>query len=194
LKKTQEHITDEELLRRYFSDADPQWLGLVLERYTGLLFGVAMKYLKDEDMAKDIVQTVFLKALSEIPKKEIKNIGAWLYQVAKNECFNQFRMQKSMVDEEVLEQIKQPEEVAFSKLLLEDKKSAVLLEALEQIKTEQKISISMFYFEKKSYQQISESLKIDIKQVKSNIQNGKRNLKIILMESTPNLFKKDDHD
>lgn len=193
MENKQNHISDEQLLKRYYSDENAEWLGVLLQRYTALLLGVAMKYLKDEYAAKDIVQTVFYKALSEIPKKEIKNIGAWLYQVAKHECFNHFRMQKTMLDEEVLEQIPHPDDILIANLLKEEEKSLILKSAIEELKIDQKQSIHLFYFEKKSYQQISESMDISIKQVKSNIQNAKRNLKNIL-ESKPELFKGEHHD
>ena len=182
LRNKQDYKSDEQLLQRYYSDGNPEWLGILLERYTGLLLGVSMKYMKDEYAAKDIVQTVFYKALAEIPKKEIKNIGAWLYQVAKHECFNHFRMQKNMIDEEVLEQMPHPDDILIANLLKEEEKSLILKSAIEELKIDQKQSILMFYFEKKSYQQISELMEVDIKQVKSNIQNAKRNLKNILYQ------------
>ena len=50
--------------------------------------------------------------------------------------------------------------------------------ALEDLKMEQQDCIRLFYIEKKSYDQISEQLNISLNQVKSAIQNGKRNLKI----------------
>ncbi|MBD0332548.1 MAG: sigma-70 family RNA polymerase sigma factor, partial [Chitinophagaceae bacterium] len=46
-------MTDTELLNHYYSDKDPQWIGILLERYTLLLVGVCMKYLKNEEDAKD---------------------------------------------------------------------------------------------------------------------------------------------
>ena len=54
-----DHISDTELLERYYSDKDNQWLGLVLQRYTVLLLGVCMKYLKNEEEARDAVQQIF---------------------------------------------------------------------------------------------------------------------------------------
>ena len=56
-----EHISDNDLLDKFYSDHDNQWLGIVLQRYTLLLLGVCMKYLKNEEEAKDAVQQIFLK-------------------------------------------------------------------------------------------------------------------------------------
>ena len=57
------HITDSELMERFNSDRNNEWLGILMQRYTLVLLGVCMKYLKNEEEAKDAVQQVFLKAI-----------------------------------------------------------------------------------------------------------------------------------
>jgi RNA polymerase sigma-70 factor (ECF subfamily) len=180
LSKDYQHISDEELLSRFGSDGNNDWLGILLERYTMLLFGVCMKYLKHEEQAKDAVQQVFLKALSEVPKYKIDNIGGWLYQVARNLCLSNLRSKKEYSDEESLQYIAQPEEVPLSLLIEKEKDIDRLKKELLNLKEEQRVCIAAFYLEKKSYQQISELTGFSIKQVKSHIQNGKRNLKLKL--------------
>ena len=63
-----------------------------------------------------------------------------------------------------------------------------LEEEIETLKDEQKSCIKLFYLEQKSYQEISDILKMDIKKVKSSIQNGKRNLKIKLEKIIVKIF------
>ena len=63
------HITDQELLEKFYAGHDNEWLGILLQRYTLLLLGVSMKYLKNEEEAKDSVQQVFLK----VPKHPLKS-------------------------------------------------------------------------------------------------------------------------
>jgi hypothetical protein len=41
------HMTDQELLARYYEQHNNDWLGVLLQRYTLLLFGVCMKYIKE---------------------------------------------------------------------------------------------------------------------------------------------------
>ncbi|WP_306343212.1 RNA polymerase sigma factor, partial [Escherichia coli] len=65
-KDNYNHISDNDLLDHYRNDGNNQWLGIFLERYTLLLFGVCMKYLKNEEEAKDAVQQVFVKAIQEL--------------------------------------------------------------------------------------------------------------------------------
>src|SRR5215212_9450779 len=86
-----DHITDAELLELYYADKNQEWIGILLERYTLLLLGVCMKYLKDENEAKDCVQQVFLKVLTEVSKYHIEYFKSWLYMVAKNHCLMKLR-------------------------------------------------------------------------------------------------------
>ena len=56
---------DNELLENFYADHDNKWLGILLPRYTLLLLGVCMKYLKNEQDAQDCVQHIFLKVINE---------------------------------------------------------------------------------------------------------------------------------
>ena len=84
-------INDKDLLQRFYTDGNNEWLGILLERYTLLLFGVCMKYLKNEEEAKDAVQQVFLKVIGELRKYKVEYFKTWLYMVAKNHCLMKLR-------------------------------------------------------------------------------------------------------
>ena len=85
-QKKIEHITDFEILELYYQQKDNDLLGVLLQRYTLLLFGTCLKYLKNEAEARDAVQQVFLKSLAEIPKYRITYFKSWIYMVTKNHC------------------------------------------------------------------------------------------------------------
>ncbi len=71
----------------------------------------------------------------------------------------------------------------------EGKSKILLLEkAIDQLKSDQKKCIVLFYINEKSYQQICDELGLSLMQVKSSIQNGKRNIKLLLEKQ--NEFKK----
>ncbi len=173
-------MTDQELLNRYYSDRNTKWIGLLLSRYTLLLFGVSMKYLKDEEEAKDAVQFIFLKVLTEIPKYKVTYFKSWLYMIARNHCLMQLR-KKGLVrslDELQLDLKDEPMEP----WVLEDREKLLerMDEAVNELNPEQKTCITLFYLKKMSYQEIADHTGYSILQVKSHIQNGKRNLKITL--------------
>ena len=58
--------------------------------------------------------------------------------------------------------------------------------ALDQLNDEQKLCVTLFYLKKQTYQQIAELSGFTLMQVKSFIQNGKRNLKMKLLKMQEN--------
>src|ERR1700754_2301558 len=90
-----DHISDQELLEKFYADHNNEWLGILLQRYTLLLLGVCMKYLKNEEEAKDSVQHIFLKVIQELHKYKVDYFKSWLYMVAKNHCLMKLRDRQS---------------------------------------------------------------------------------------------------
>ncbi|HET6766761.1 MAG TPA: sigma-70 family RNA polymerase sigma factor [Chitinophagaceae bacterium] len=179
--KLHKHITDQELLERFYTDHDNQWLGILLERYTLLLLGVCMKYLKDEEQARDSVQQIFLKAITELHKYRVDYFKSWIYMVAKNHCLMQLRDKPGKNTVEVKDNIA-AEAIDADKesLILNEKTYEYMSEALKELNADQQLCVTLFYMEKKSYQQIAEQTGYNMMQVKSHIQNGKRNMRILI--------------
>ncbi len=175
-----DHITDAELLELYYADHNQEWIGILLERYTLLLLGVCMKYLKDETEAKDCVQQIFLKVLTEVGKYRIEYFKSWLYMVAKNHCLMRLREKGNKAAKELRDQHAVTPEADKQELITSEQTYDLLEEALNELSKEQRECIILFYLKKNSYQQITEKTGFSLMQVKSYIQNGKRNLKILL--------------
>lgn len=176
------NIDDNRLLQYFYADRNNEWLGILLQRYTLLLLGVCMKYLKNEEEAKDSVQQVFEKVISEMHKYQVTYFKSWLYMVAKNHCLMKLR-NKGQYFTEIDERISIADETEDKKLIIEKDLLLDNMEvALQQLNKEQRECVTLFYFQKKSYQEITEISGYSILQVKSYIQNGKRNLKIILQQ------------
>jgi RNA polymerase sigma factor (sigma-70 family) len=176
------HIEDKELLQKYYSDGNNQWLGILLQRYTLLLLGICMKYLKNEEEAKDCVQQIFLKAITELQKYKVDYFKSWLYMVAKNHCLMKLRDSNSRHAVELNENIAHNEDDLQLKIdhHEKDKVLNLLHEGLQELNAEQKQCVTLFYLHKKSYQQVADETGLSLMQVKSHIQNGKRNLKMIV--------------
>ena len=176
-RDTYKSHSDEQLLSAYKKKQSSKIIGELYVRYGHLVFGTAMRYTKNKVDAEDITMVIFEKLPKKITSHEIQSFKSWLYMVTKNECLMFFRkkgnitleLTRELESEDTLEQ-KKNEEIQIN--LLED--------AIETLKEEQKTCIKLFYLEYKSYQEIAELLYMDLKKVKSAIQNGKRNLKINL--------------
>lgn len=176
-----EHISDNELLENYYQSRDQQWIGILLERYTMLLLGVCMKYLKNEEESKDAVQQVFLKVLTEVSKYKIDYFKSWLYMVAKNHCLMKLRGQQGKYTKELKEETAIEHQEADKNELLANEHTFLFLEqSIRELNEDQQQCVTLFYLQKKSYQQIAETTGLSLMQVKSHIQNGKRNLRMLL--------------
>ena len=176
------HITDQELLEKFYADHNNEWLGILLQRYTLLLLGVSMKYLKNEEEAKDSVQQIFLKVIQELQKYKVEYFKSWLYMVAKNHCLMKLRDRQGKITTEINDRLtaKPEEETDRQKLVQTDHTLDLMESALKELSPEQEQCVTLFYLQKKSYQEISDTTGYTMLQVKSYIQNGKRNLKILI--------------
>jgi RNA polymerase sigma-70 factor (ECF subfamily) len=170
-------LTDEELIILSITTADNRWMGVLLERYTLLMLGVAMNYLKNRTRAENAVQQVFLKVITYHYLKEINNFKGWLYVLVRNYCLQVLRNQKII---QTLEEIAESETEKVTPLDITERKEQELRDALLHLSYEQKVVIELFYLKDQSYEQIMRETGYSFMQVKSYIQNGKRNLKNIL--------------
>lgn len=180
-------LSDAELLEQYQQTEKKNLLGEIFKRYTGFVFAVCMKYLKNDDLAKDAVMQIFEKLIDDLKQNKVNNLKPWIYVVAKNFCLMQLRSKKhhtQSIDESDFFSEKIMESGLFVHPESEsddtEEKEENLHKALSQLKPEQKECVEMFYLQGKCYKEIEEITGFEYKKIKSLIQNGKRNLKNIL--------------
>ncbi|MBX2925299.1 MAG: sigma-70 family RNA polymerase sigma factor [Chitinophagaceae bacterium] len=153
-----------------------------MQRYTLLLYGVCMKYLKNEEEAKDAVQQIFLKSIAELQKYQVTYFKSWLYMVARNYCLMQLR-DRGKIPVPVTEKMIVAAPENNDEILRHREKDETLeamAAALEELNEDQRKCVKLFYLNKQSYSEIATQTGYTQMQVKSYIQNGKRNLKIIV--------------
>ena len=185
-RKNYQGSDDQELIASFKNKGDRKALGVLFDRYSHLVFGVCMKYLKNEEDAKDATMAVYEKLMEDLKRFEVQKFSSWIHSVARNYCLMQLRSRKAMlhVDEEEgtswdgIVETHQP-----SHLMLDsDRESELQLmeEAIKNLNEEQRICIELFYLKKYCYQDVAEISGFSLLEVKSYIQNGKRNLRIYM--------------
>ena len=172
-------LSDTALIDHYISSLEEKYVAELISRYSTLVFGTCMKYLKHQEDSKDLSIEVFEKVIQKIKTHPIEHFKSWLYRLTVNECLMKLRKKEEKIiplDAIVMENR------GDMHLTDEDKEiKLVLLEkCLETLKEEQRETISLFYLKEMSYQQVAEKTQYALKKVKSYIQNGKRNLKICM--------------
>jgi len=156
--------------------------GELFRRYSFLVMGLCLKYLKDRMTAEDMMMKVIEGLPEKIERTEITNFKSWLYSVSKNECLMLLRKKSAPTSEleTSLLFVADESENTLNLAQLNEEKFLKLESAIEELKEEQKKCLTYFYLEKKSYDEVASITGFDLNQVKSFIQNGKRNLKLIL--------------
>ncbi len=185
--KNIQSLTDNELISRYKKTGDGSLVGELYKRYSHLVYGVCLKYLKNEDESKDAVLQIFENLLVDLKKHEISNFKSWLHSVSRNHCLMFLRKQQTKLKRvNEYEAVYQHEEVFDAPFAVnEAEEKEVMLTKLEQalttLKDEQRICIELFFIKQKCYNEVAEITGYSIKKVKSYIQNGKRNLANIML-------------
>lgn len=179
-------LSDLELVDRYSQTDDKVCVGILFERYYSLVYAICLKYFNDPDESKDAVMQVFEKLLFDLKKHSISNFRSWLHSVTKNYCLMQLRKNKGIkiIGGETAQIISPLVEYQEFQHQTDEKDLEVKLNKVEnailELSTEQKICIELFYLREKSYQEVVDLTGFTLNNVKSYIQNGKRNLKILI--------------
>ena len=170
-----------ELVNKYQQHGQLEVLAELYQRYMELVYGVCLKYLPDSESAKDAVMNIFEELVQKLQHHEVDNFRGWLYTLAKNHCLMQLRGRKNIKITELTTVIVQTEENLHLNGELEKEEHLQKMECcLKTLPAEQKQCVELFYLQGKSYNEIVETTGFDWKQVRSFIQNGRRNLKICM--------------
>ncbi|MFZ9613160.1 MAG: RNA polymerase sigma factor [Crocinitomicaceae bacterium] len=173
-------LSDEDIISLY---KEKQWSSCIDElyqRYSHLVFGVCLKYVKQIENAEDITLTLFTSLTQKLLQHQVQHFKSWIYVSARNSSLMFLRANKK--SEELMQDDHLFDESEF--LLAEKQQKDELLDNLsavfDELKEEQKMCIQLFYLEKKSYEEVAQLTHYTLKEVKSHLQNGRRNLKILL--------------
>jgi RNA polymerase sigma-70 factor (ECF subfamily) len=182
LRITSTRETDEELLALYRNSGRADYFGRLYDRYIPLVYGLCLKYLKDEEEAQDAVMQLFEDLVPKVLKHDIHTFRTWLYTVSRNHCMQILRHKEHAVQVEFKSGFMESDDVLY--LLDEEDDNSERIQALqhcmEKLPEQQRVSIIYFFHDGLSYADIVDTTGYPLARVKSYIQNGKRNLKICI--------------
>ncbi|MDR1683443.1 MAG: sigma-70 family RNA polymerase sigma factor [Candidatus Symbiothrix sp.] len=185
-RKNIQQLNDEELLSHYKTSGETTYFGELYNRYIPLLYGVSLNYLEDASKAEDAVMQLFEDLLPKIAQYEIAVFRTWIYTVVKNHCLQILRKEKHQITMELKADFVESDEIVH---LLDDEtdddeRSAVLQQCIEKLPERQRTTIVRFFIDEQSYAEVADTTGYNLSQVKSYIQNGKRNLKICIEKNS----------
>jgi len=162
---------EDAILLERLASGDQQAMAAIFDRYSGIVYSVAMRVLKDPAQAEDVMQEIFIQVWKN-PASFVSgrgSLGAWLAVVARNRSIDCLRRRKptDSVEDVVL---------AASTDLAAESERNVLMEQVRayllQLPPEQRKSVEMAYFEGLSHSEISEKTGDALGTVKTRIRLG----------------------
>lgn len=176
--KKQNDLSDQELIDLYRKSSNTWYVGELFQRYTQLITAVAYNYLQNTADTEDAVMEVFEIILRDLRQHQVNNFKTWVYSVTKHHCLKKLRKDTvEITDVEQALRHLEAEETNTAEAVRQEEQLEELKKALTQLSEEQKQCIELFYFKHKSYKEVADETGYSINEVKSYLQNGKRNLK-----------------
>ena len=172
--------TDDRDLIRQCRNGDRQAFEGLLVKYEKPVFNVAYRMLSNIEDARDVTQTVFLKAFEHLDSfDERYRFFSWIYRIALNESINCLNKQSRYdpLDQEPQSDADGPAQQTGS-AQMSDSMQAALMTITPAYRT----VIILKHFVECSYQEISQILDLPEKTVKSRLYSGRQSLKEALVK------------
>jgi len=172
LKKTFEDISDS------FRPGDIKAFEQLYDRYADSLYGVILKMVKDEAIAKDALQESFMKIWKNAAKYDPNKakIFTWIYQIARNTALDKLRSQTKKINREI--QLKDSNVHNIGKEAI-NPDTVDLTEVLGQIDPKYQEVIKALFFGGMTQDETSKHLNIPLGTVKTRLKIGLRELRKI---------------
>lgn len=183
-KSRTDQRSDKDLLEAYKRRPSPTILGALYRRHYHKVYGLCLSYLKNPQDAEDSLMEIFESLPAKISQYQIDNFEPWLYFVSRNHCLKLLK-HKTQLPIDGLEEINEeffmefPQDEDHNN---DERRFEVLSDAIDQLQEGQRKCIILFFLEHKSYLDISAITGFSMNEVKSHIQNGKRNLKNLILK------------
>lgn len=156
----------------------------VFKTYFPVLVAFANKYVNDLDLAKEIVQVVFVKLFEKRHSLEIRtSIKSYLYKMVYNDCLNMIKSQE-IASKHFTQYARQMDlQSDYQDVMEQTERELRIFNAIDQLPPQCKLIIQQSRFEGKKNQVIADELNISIRTVETQISKALR-----LLRAGINLF------
>ena len=180
--------SDEDIVALYLKTRNQVYFDKLYTRYSGKIYGRCISLLKNETLAQDAVQEVFVKILLNLSKfSERSRFSTWVYSITYNFCIDYIRRNKRktqiIVDKDI-EGLDQAEEIEDNYIL--ETEISRLKVILEEITVEDKAVLLMKYQDSLSIKEMMETLQISESAVKMRLKRAKHRFKRIYDQTFKN--------
>jgi len=175
-------LTDEALMLSV-RDGDVGQLGVLFERYHGMLFDFFCRMLGNRTAADDLVQDVFFRILKyRKTYRDDSHFTTWMFHIARNARFDHFKKHRA----EVLfpeEGFDIPGRGPFPSQQFEKEQETVMLKrAMQKLPDEKRELLILARYQELKYEQIADLLGVDVGTVKVRVHRAVKELREIFLK------------
>ena len=173
---------DEALIKAILQEGKTECFGILYDRYSNKVYRKCLSFFKDEAIAQDMVQDIFLKVFFQLSKfKGRSRFSTWLYAITYNYCVEYYRRNSKYSMVEVEDRHVGAEDDNQEDEILEYR-VAHLKRAMEQIAVEDKMILLMKYQDDTSIKDIMGHLKISESAVKMRLARARSRVRDLIKE------------
>lgn len=181
MKPKNQKIPDSELVKCYIETQQQDYFSMIYNRYINKVYAKCMSMLKNENLAIDACQDIFMKLFLNLSKFEEKSqFSTWVYSITFNHCIDLLRKHKKQneifgFEKEIKDDV--AEDISDADILeLEVQK---LEKVMDMIPSEDKALLIMKYEQSMSIREISEILDKTESAIKMKLKRAKEKARIL---------------
>jgi RNA polymerase sigma-70 factor (ECF subfamily) len=164
----------------------------VYEQLYGKMLAVCLRYTKNHDQAKDILQDGFIKVFNSVGKfTHDGSFEGWVRRIMVHTAIDHFRRSKNayllLGEDHSMEEFEDISEDAPEADDLMGLRPADIINAMQKLSPVYRTVLNLFVFEGMTHVQVAESLGIGVGTSKSNLAKAKAKLKRLLQQAHPHL-------
>lgn len=149
---------------------------LLLPRYRNKVFRLTFSMLRNQALAEDVTQDIFLRIWRALPGYAAQaSLSTWIYAISRNACLSELRKKSPTVSLDDEDDYR-PEVAALAAPDPDDTATVSVTQLLEQLPERYRQAVVLFYMEDKSYEQTAASLGLPLGTVKALLHRARKRL------------------
>ncbi len=163
-------------------ERDEKAISLLYDHYGDTLYGVALKVIRDEELAQDVLQESFVKIWKKSDSYDSTKakLFTWLFRITRNTAIDKLRSVNTKSDKEIQMDVSDVYNLGIDSIRPE---FMDVKENLEKIETKYQVVLDALFFQGMTQQEASDELDIPLGTIKSRLKIGLRELKKIYQTS-----------
>ena len=159
----------------------------LVEKYRDMVFGLALKMLRNTEEAEELAQDTFVKAFQSIQSyRGNAKFSTWLYRITYNSAITVMRKKKMQLLSLDEQRLSDQDEIKMHQQLSEidhEELAESLKKAMESLPGDDQVLITLYYYEDQSVDEISQITGLGESNVKVKIHRARKKMYLYLKEN-----------